>query len=191
MELDPPASVGAEPKASPFTLQDFESIYQQHADFVYNLAFRLCGNAMEADDLLQETFIRVYRYLSGYAGGSLKGWLRRIVVNLFLTRCKSKKLHLSLDADEDEGRTRRVDEALLDSSGDPAECLDQVSLDDRLQASLDAIPEEFRVALILRELDDLTYDQIASVLGVPIGTVRSRLSRARSLLRDQLGMQGA
>lgn len=170
----------------------FETIYREHSDYVYDLAYRLSGSACEADDLLQETFMRVHRYLSGYAGGSQRAWLRRIVVNLFLTRCKtlSRQMHLSLDQSEEDGRQRRVDEALLDHSGDPAWRMEQVSLDDRIQSSLDAIPAEFRLALVLRELEDLTYDQIASVLGVPIGTVRSRLARARALLRAQLGECG-
>lgn len=171
---------------------DFEAVYREHSDYVFNLAFRLSGSHGEADDLLQEAFIRVYRYLSGYAGGSLRAWLRRIVVNLFLTRVKaqSRQMHVSLEQSDEDGRQRRIDEALLDHTGDPGWHVEQVSLDDRVQSSLDSIPAEYRLALVLRELDDLSYDQIATVLGVPIGTVRSRLARARAMLREQLGECG-
>lgn len=191
MERPRPAGVSTSVRQMADTAE-FEAIYREYADYVYNLAFRLSGSAGEADDLLQETFLRVYRYLSGYAGGSLRAWLRRIVVNLFLTKCKaqSKHMHLSLDQSDEDGRQRRVDEALLDRSGDPAWRMEQVSLDDRVQSSLDALPSDFRIALMLRELDDLTYEQIAAVLGVPIGTVRSRLARARAMLREQLGECG-
>lgn len=194
MERDrsiPPS--GHPPGQSAEDLRQFEAIYREHSGFVFNLAYRMTGKRGEADDLLQETFLRVYRYLGGYAGGSFKGWLRRIVVNLFLTRCRTaqRNLHLSLDMDADEGRPRRLDDALVDRSDDPGYKIEQGSLDDRLQGSLDAIPEEYRVALILREIDDLSYDQIAGVLGIPIGTVRSRLARARALLRDQLSMPSA
>jgi RNA polymerase sigma-70 factor (ECF subfamily) len=189
MERPRSAAAAESPPVEPL---EFEAVYREHADYVYNLAYRLSGSPGDADDLLQETFIRVYRYLSGYAGGSLRGWLRRIVVNLFLTRVKqqSRQSHLSLDGAEEEGRLRRVEEALLDHSGDPGWRMEQVSLDDRVQSSLDAIPTEYRLALVLRELDDLSYDQIAAVLGVPIGTVRSRLARARAMLRQQLGEVG-
>lgn len=168
---------------------DFEAVYREHADYVYNLALRLSGSPGEADDLLQETFLRVHRYLSGYAGGSVRGWLRRITVNLFLTNCKiqSARAHLSLEPSEDGSRSQRVEAALLDPTGDPGWHVEQGALDDRMQGCLDALPSEFRVALVLRELDDLTYDQIASVLGVPIGTVRSRIARARAMLREMLG----
>lgn len=187
MERKPPMTAFAEGEVE--SGLEFETVYRDHADYVYNLAFRLSGAPGDADDLLQETFIRVYRYLTGYAGGSVRGWLRRIVVNLFLTNCKirSRQLHVSLDQTEDEGRMRRVDEALLDHSGDPGWRVEQVSLDDRVQASLDALPGEYRAALVLRELEDLRYDEIAAMLGVPIGTVRSRIARARAALREQLG----
>jgi RNA polymerase sigma factor (sigma-70 family) len=172
MERDPLSSPASAESRHPDARQ-FELIYKEHSNFVYNLAYRLTGSPGEADDLLQDTFLRVYRYLGGYAGGSFKSWLRRIVVNLFFTKCRSSQRnnHLSLESEREDGGQRRLEEALLDRSGDPALKMEQVSLDDRLQISLDSIPEEYRVALILRELDDLSYDQIAATLGVPIGTV--------------------
>lgn len=187
MEQERPDLPAAAPVRGP--VLEFEAIYREHSDYVYNLAFRLTGHPGEADDLLQDAFLRAFRYLDGYAGGSLRGWLRRIVVNLFMTRCRtrSRQTHVSLDAQDEKGRSRKVDEALRDASGDPAWCMEQGSLDGRLQMSLEAIPEEFRTALILREVDDLSYEQIASLMGVPIGTVRSRLARARAMLRDRLG----
>ena len=193
MERDRSNSSSASAESRRPDLHQFELIYKEHSNFVYNLAYRLTGSRGEADDLLQDTFLRVYRYLGGYAGGSFKGWLRRIVVNLFLTKCHSSQRNnqVSLDSEREDGRQRRLEEALLDRSGDPAFKMEQVSLDDRLQSSLDAIPEEYRVTLILRELDDLSYDQIAATLGVPLGTVRSRLARARSMLRAQMDQRAA
>lgn len=192
MEQDQSGISGLEPAAAGAQDLRFEDVYRDYADYVYNLAFRLTGRASDADDLMQDSFLRVYRYLAGYAGGSLKAWLRRIVLNVFLTKCRSaNQAHVSLEVAEGEPHAHQVDLALTDISGDPAWCLEQVSLDDRLQLSLNAIPAEFRVTLVLRELEDLTYEQIAAQLGVPIGTVRSRLARARALLREQLGGAGA
>ncbi|MEW6283070.1 MAG: sigma-70 family RNA polymerase sigma factor, partial [Candidatus Eremiobacterota bacterium] len=169
----------------PTRLKSFESIYQEYSGLVYHLAFRLTGRAADAEDLLQETFIRVYRFLPQYRGGSFKAWLNKIVVNLYLTRCRSRavKSQVSLEeAQTNEALWRTAQEAITDSKWDPAQVLDQVSLDDRVQLALDSLPEEYRVALVLREIQDLTYEEIAELLDVPLGTVRSRLARARTQL---------
>jgi RNA polymerase sigma-70 factor, ECF subfamily len=177
----------------PKTASLFEALYHEHVDYVYNVAFRLTGQQAEADDLTQDTFLRAYRYLDGFAGSSPKSWLRRIAVNLFFNRCKSRgrEVVTSLDVSDEEVNSRRVQRALVDEASNPSECLDQLSLDERLQRALDSLPADFRVVLVMREIDDLTYDQIASLVGVPIGTVRSRLARARTALRERLGRQGS
>lgn len=169
--------------------EEFEKIFRSHADFVYHLACRLTRSVGEADDLLQETFVRVYRFLPRFRGGSLKSWLYRIVVNLFLTRSQARSswAQVSLEQDEEGRYQDGVEAAISDRTWDPAERLEQVSLDERLETALGKLPKEFRAALVLREIQDLTYEEIAQILDAPIGTVRSRLARARALLRAELG----
>jgi RNA polymerase sigma-70 factor (ECF subfamily) len=147
----------------------WEEVARDHGRFMYSVAYRLAGNDEDAQDLVQEALLRVHRGLERYQPGSLEGWLARIVTNVFL--------------DEVRRRRRRPADALPAS---PA--ADEVSsgLSDEIQAALAALPEEFRVPVVLCDVADQSYEQIAAALGVPVGTVRSRLHRGRRLLRTML-----
>lgn len=155
----------------------WEEVAREHGRFMYTVAYRLAGNDEDAQDLVQESLIRVRRGLERYEPGSLEGWLARIVTNVFL--------------DEVRRRRRRPTDALPD---DPERVLptspaaDEVStgLSDEIQAALAALPEEFRVPVVLCDVADQSYEQIAASLGVPVGTVRSRLHRGRRMLRAML-----
>jgi RNA polymerase sigma-70 factor (ECF subfamily) len=155
----------------------WEEVARDHGRFMYTVAYRLSGNDEDAQDLVQESLIRVRRGLERYEPGSLEGWLARIVTNVFL--------------DEVRRRRRRPADALPD---DPERVLptspgaDEVSteLSAEIQAALAALPEEFRVPVVLCDVADQSYEQIAATLGVPVGTVRSRLHRGRRMLRSKL-----
>ena len=155
----------------------WEEVARDHGRFLYNVAYRLAGNDHDAQDLVQEALIRVRKGLERYEPGSLEGWLARIVTNVFL--------------DEVRRRKRRPADALPD---DPDRVLpgapgaDEVSteLSVEVQAALASLPPEFRVPVVLCDVADQSYEQIASALGVPIGTVRSRLHRGRRMLRAAL-----
>ena len=155
----------------------WEEVARDHGRFLYSVAYRLAGNADDAQDLVQEALIRVRRGLERYEPGSLEGWLARIVTNVFL--------------DEIRRRRRRPTSALPD---DPERVLpvtagaDEMSqvLSADVQSALASLPEEFRVPVVLCDVADQSYEQIAKTLGVPIGTVRSRIHRGRRLLRAVL-----
>jgi RNA polymerase sigma-70 factor, ECF subfamily len=161
----------------------WEEVARDHGRFLYNVAYRLSGNDDDARDLVQESLLRVRRGLETYQPGSLEGWLARIVTNVFLDEVRRKR--------------RRPEQALPD---DPDFVLPSVAaaedaasaagLSDEIQAALAALPEEFRVPVVLRDVADQTYEDIAASLGVPIGTVRSRLHRGRRLLRTALVRSG-
>jgi RNA polymerase sigma-70 factor (ECF subfamily) len=155
----------------------WEEVARDHGRFMYTVAYRLAGNDEDAQDLVQESLIRVKRGLERYEPGSLEGWLARIVTNVFL--------------DEVRRRRRRPTDALPDDPErvlPPSPGADEVStqLSDDIQAALAALPEEFRVPVVLCDVADQSYEQIAAALGVPVGTVRSRLHRGRRLLRTML-----
>jgi RNA polymerase sigma factor (sigma-70 family) len=160
----------------------WEEVARDHGRFLYNVAFRLAGNDVDAQDLVQEALIRVRRGLESYEPGSLEGWLARIVTNVFL--------------DEVRRRRRRPTEA-FPSDPDfvlpPSRGADEVTetLSDDIQAALARLPEDFRVAVVLCDVADLSYKQISETLGVPVGTVRSRLHRGRRLLRAALRRETA
>ena len=160
----------------------WEEVARDYGRFLYNVAYRLAGNEVDAQDLVQEALIRVRKGLETYEPGSLEGWLARIVTNVFL--------------DEVRRRRRRPTEAF------PADAdlvlpatpgADEISqnLSDDVQAALARLPEEFRVAVVLCDVADLSYEQISASLGVPVGTVRSRLHRGRRLLRAALAKDTA
>jgi RNA polymerase sigma-70 factor (ECF subfamily) len=159
----------------------WEEVARDHGRFLYNVAYRLAGNDDDAQDLVQEALLRVRTGLERYQPGSLEGWLARIVTNVFL--------------DEMRRRKRRPTDALPDDPGrvlPPAPAADEVhtGLSDEIQQALAELPDEFRVPVVLCDVSDLSYEQIAESTGVPIGTVRSRIHRGRRMLRASLTAEG-
>ena len=160
----------------------WEEVARDHGRFLYTVAYRLTGNDDEAQDLVQESLLRIRRGLERYEPGSLNGWLARIVTNVFL--------------DEVWRRRRRPTDALPDDDPGrvlpPAPAADEVptGLSDEIEAALLSLPEEFRVPVVLCDVSDQSYEQIAASTGVPIGTVRSRIHRGRRMLRASLAAQG-
>jgi RNA polymerase sigma factor (sigma-70 family) len=156
----------------------WEEVARDHGQFLFTVAYRLTGNVDDARDLVQEALLRVRRGLATYEPGSLEGWLARIVTNVFLDDMRRKK--------------RRPVQALPEEPDlvvPPAVAADVAAdasgLSTEIQAAIAALPEEFRVPVVLCDVADQSYDDIARTLGVPIGTVRSRLHRGRKLLRDE------
>ena len=154
-----------------------EEVARDHGRFLYTVAYRLAGNEQDAQDLVQDALIRVRKGLERYEPGSLEGWLARIVTNVFL--------------DEMRRRKRRPTSALPEDPDwvvPPAPAADEVSreLPVDLQAALAGLPEDFRVPVVLCDVADQSYEQIAASLGIPVGTVRSRIHRGRRLLRGML-----
>ncbi|RSZ65472.1 RNA polymerase sigma factor SigE [Corynebacterium hylobatis] len=151
----------------------------EHADSVYRLAFRLSGNPHDADDLTQETFMRVFRSLKHYQPGTFEGWLHRITTNLFLdmVRHRSKIRMEALPEDYDR---------LPGTDMTPEQAYNVANLDPALQAALDSLSPDFRVAVVLCDVVGMSYDEIADTLGVKMGTVRSRIHRGRTQLRASL-----
>lgn len=161
----------------------FEEVMLPHLDAAYNLARWLSGNPTDADDIVQEACLRAFRFFEGYRGDNPRAWLLAIVRNTWFTQWH-KQRHLTDAAPFDE--TLHGDAQLpgwLDESGDDPERI-AVRHDDAelVHRALATLPVEFREVLVLRELEDMSYRDVAQVAGIPIGTVMSRLSRGRRLL---------
>jgi RNA polymerase sigma-70 factor (ECF subfamily) len=140
----------------------------------------LTGNQHDAEDLTQEVFVRVFRSLSSYAPGTFEGWLYRITTNLFLDGARRKQ-RIRFDGLPEDAHDR-----LPARTFGPAEQIDQDAFDHDVQAALAGLPEDFRAAVVLCDIEGMTYEEIAEVLDVKLGTVRSRIHRGRSMLRRQL-----
>ena len=161
-------------------LPSWDEIVRTHSTRVYRLAYRLTGNKHDAEDLTQEVFVRVFRSLSSYTPGTFEGWLYRITTNLFLDGARRKQ-RIRFDGLPEDAHDR------LPAKGEgPAEKLDSDLFDHDVQDALDALPEDFRAAVVLCDIEGMTYDEIADVLDVKLGTVRSRIHRGRSMLRKHL-----
>ncbi|MBD8506292.1 RNA polymerase sigma factor SigE [Hoyosella sp. G463] len=164
-------------------LPSWDEIVREHADRVYRLAYRLSGNAHDAEDLTQETFIRVFKSLSSYQPGVFEGWLHRITTNLFLDMVR-RRSRIRMEAlPEDYDR-------VPSGTPDPQQVYHDTHLDPHLQRALDSLAPEYRAAVVLCDIEGLSYEEIAATLGVKLGTVRSRIHRGRQALRDSLERRG-
>jgi len=175
--LPAPASPGDD--AANWTPPSWDEIVREHADRVYRLAYRLAGNQHDAEDLTQETFIRVFRSLSSYTPGTFEGWLHRITTNLFLDMARRRSRLRMEGLPEDTDR-------LAGDGPSPEQVYSQTHLDPDLQEALDELAPEFRAAVVLCDVEGLSYEEIGATLGVKLGTVRSRIHRGRQALRASL-----
>jgi RNA polymerase sigma-70 factor (ECF subfamily) len=159
----------------------WEEIVRTHSARVYRLAYRLTGDQYDAEDLTQEVFLRVFRSLSTYQPGTFEGWLHRITTNLFLDQVRRRRRIRF------EGLADDADERFAGTEPTPAQAFDERHFDADVQRALDALSPEFRVAVVLCDIEGLSYEEIAATLDIKLGTVRSRVHRGRARLRAALG----
>ena len=171
---------GTGPDEAGWAPPSWEQVVRDHSARVYRLAYRLTGNSHDAEDLTQEVFMRVFRSLSSYTPGTFEGWLHRITTNLFLDSARRKQ-RIRFEGLADDAAAR-----LGGKEPTPAEAFDERHLDDDIQAALKALAPEYRAAVILCDIEGLSYEEIADTLGVKLGTVRSRIHRGRAQLRVAL-----
>ena len=163
-----------------WTPPTWDEIVQEHSARVYRLAYRLTGNVHDAEDLTHDVFIRVFRSLHTYQPGTFEGWLHRITTNVFLDKMRRKQ-RIRFDALTDEWAAR-----LPGRSPSPEQVYADTHLDGDIQEALNALPPHFRAAVVLCDIEGLTYEEVAETLGIKLGTVRSRIHRGRARLRELL-----
>jgi len=170
-----------------------ERLILKYQNRIYNVIMKMCGNADDAAELTQETFVKVIESIDKFKGRSgFYTWLFRIAVNLTLNHCQrsAKRATRSLDAEEMESESQTgqgLKDFLSDASAiDPAVLAQRRELCDLAMKSLLELEEPQRAVMVLRDIEGMNYAQIADVLNIELGTVRSRLSRARSHLREIL-----
>ena len=158
----------------------FEQAVLPHLDAAYNLARWLTRNDHDAEDVAQEACLRAMRFFDGFRGGSVRSWLLTIVRNTYLTSLqKSRAKEMAPLEDDVESDAANPEEQLIDRVDGQT-----------LRQALDALPAEYREVIVLRELEELSYKEIADIAGIPIGTVMSRLARARRRLQESV-LQGS
>ena len=168
---------------------DFEAAAMPFVDSLYNTAYRMTRNSEDAEDLVQETYLKAYRYYDKFEEGTnFKAWLFKILKNTFINRYRKKQqepLQSAFDEIEDafEGHVRSEPGMGIAS---PEEDVLSGVLDEHVQAALDTLPPDYRMVVILADLEDFSYKEIADILEIPVGTVMSRLYRGRRILESAL-----
>jgi RNA polymerase sigma-70 factor (ECF subfamily) len=167
-------------------VESFNALVRLYEGRVYNLCYRMLGDAESAADAAQDTFLSAYRNLRSFRGGSLRSWLLRIATNTCYDTLRARKRRpaVSLDAADEDDQSSPLQ--LPDSSETPDEFALRRELAGAIQRGLDTLPEDQRAVLILSDIEGLSYEEIAQVTGANLGTVKSRLSRGRSRLREVL-----
>ncbi len=162
-----------------WTAPTWQELVRDHSAQVYRLAYRLTGNRPDAEDLTQDVFVRVFKSINTFQPGTLEGWLHRITTNLFLDQARRRQ-RIRMDA------LSAAPDHLWGSASGPEELHLDGELDADVDAALRALSPEQRVAVVLCDIEGLSYEEIAAVLDVKLGTVRSRIARGRAALREAL-----
>jgi len=185
--MDEPALIHAARRGN---LDAFNELVLTYQHRLYNLAYRILGDPAAASDATQEALIAAYQKIATFQGGSFRSWLLRIVANRCYDELRRQKRR-PITSWEDFGEVdEEANPALINGSESPEQSVERAELARFLQAAIATLPPDQRVALVLSDVEGLSYADIADTLGVPVGTVKSRLARARARLRDLLRAQG-
>ncbi len=182
-----PAKVETQPTA--ITSWDFDSQVMPYLDSLYNTAYRMTRSSEDAEDLVQETYFKAYKYYDKFEEGTnLKAWLFKILKNTFINNYRKRKLEpRSVDfAEIEDSFERIVRRDNTDQPADPEAEYFHGVLDDDVKKALDSLPYDYRMVVVLADLEDFSYKEIAEILDCPVGTVMSRLYRGRKLLEKAL-----
>ena len=171
--------------------EEFEEVALPHLDALFSLALTLTRHRKDAEDLVQETYLRAFRFFDSYrAGTNIRAWLFRILRNTFINRYRSQKIR---PEEVDFGRIEATYEHMIeehflgrDQPPSPEDIVLGQTLDGELQEALDQLSEEYRLVVLMALLEEMSYKEIASALSIPLGTVMSRLHRGRKMLQASL-----
>ena len=169
--------------------REFESLSLEHLDALYSAGLRLTKNEKDAEDLVQDTFLRAFRFFDKFERGTnMKAWLFKILTNTFINKYRRRVKERSVveGASREAGNERFVTREPTESSSDPEQYFFEKLLSDDVIRSIDQLPIDFRLVVILADLQEFSYKEIAEVLDCPVGTVMSRLYRGRKMLERTL-----
>lgn len=166
----------------------FDKEFMPHIDSMYNFAFRLTNDEDDANDLVQDTYMKAFRFINSFQEGTnAKAWLFRILKNSFINDYRKKSKEPSkVDYQEVETVYNSTEDAEFESTSDLRIEAVQDMIGDEVAMALNGLPVDFRTVIILCDIEGFTYEEMAKILDIPIGTVRSRLHRARNLLKEKL-----
>ena len=175
------------PTATPEQISVFNDELLPQIDALYNFAFHLCYNEDDANDLVQETYLKAFRFIDKYIQGTnAKAWLFKILKNAFINQYRKKsKRPTQVDYEEIASYHDSEDASYVDFF-DLREEIFQNMMGDEVTNAINALPMDFRTVILLCDIEGFTYEEISKIIAIPIGTVRSRLHRARNMLKERL-----
>ena len=169
-------------------LNAFNGLVLHYQDIAYNVAYRIMGEHAASDDATQEAFISAYKKLHQYRGGSFKAWLLRIVTNACYDELRRRQRHpiAALEPKLDDGETLEDPYWIEDDNLSPEERSEQTELQAAIQHCINALEDKFRIVLVLVDVEGLDYETASAAVGTPLGTIKSRLARARNRVQNCL-----
>ncbi len=166
-------------------LEAFNGLVHEYERLAYSVAYRMLQDPDAAADAVQDSFIKAYRALDTFRGGSFKSWLMRIVANTCYDVLRTRKRNPTGNIDDESSKTEHA-EYMVDDSEGPQAFAERMELNTHIERGIASLPEDQRLALTLCDVHGYAYEEIVEITGMPMGTVKSRISRARRRLRDYL-----
>ena len=170
-------------------LEAFNALVLKYQDVMYRTALSILGQEALAEDATQDAFISAFQHISSFRGGSLKAWLMRILVNKCYDNIRLIKRTAAISLDEslyDDDENEGLYTLLRDHAPSVEEYVETSEMSERIQECLNKLPPHYRITLALVDIDEMSYDEASAILRIPVGTVKSRLARARLYLRNEL-----
>ena len=165
----------------------FEQEFLPQIDALYTFAYHLTYNEEDANDLVQETYLKAYRFIENYKEGTnAKAWLFKILKNAFINQYRKKSKHPTQVDYEEVVNFHGEEDTQYSSYMDLREEMFQHMMGDEVTNAINSLPVDFRVVILLCDIEGFTYEEISKIIDIPIGTVRSRLHRARNMLKEKL-----
>lgn len=174
-------------------IEAFEQLVESCAKKVYNIAYRLMGNYDDANDMAQEAFIKMYKNIHKFKGeSSFSTWAYRVVTNTCLDELRKRKRHrfVSADVNDENGLARMAHSQIADIGNSPEDVFEKKQIAQQISSSLDVLKSKQKSIIVLRDIEGLSYKEIANILRIPEGSVKSSLNRARAALRNILKSKG-
>ena len=185
----PPDAQQAIARALAGEVDAFNQLVVKYQRLAYSVAYRMLQNEESAGDAVQDSFVKAFRALGGFKGGLFKSWLLRIVVNTCYDVLRVQQRYVSEPFEEEpitDGDETRASRPLVDSHESPAAYVERMELSGYIEVGIRSLPPDQRLVLVLCDVHGYSYEEIAEITGYPMGTVKSRISRARTKLRDYL-----
>ncbi len=170
-------------------LDSFNRLVLAYQEMAFNLACRMLSDDDAASDATQTAFLSAYRSLSSYRGGSFRAWVMRMVTNTCYDELRRRQRHPTTPLeplDEEDDEEIESPAWLADNSPNPEQTLEQGELDNAVQSCLQGLPDEFRAVIVMVDVEGMDYQEVSTAIGKPLGTIKSRVARARLKLRDCL-----